>query len=251
MARCDKLHDMSRATIQSPTRPSSLARLAGVSKGHASNLLTGLVHTGRARRVTKGLYVPGETPRATLRPSPMMRRVARRISEALPAIQPVLSSTQQVATLMHNTPTREFVLLGIAREFSRDVVQSLATAGVPAQVVGTRADMERLVDLPGRSVVAVLPIGDMRSSAPFLGVRIARPERLLVDLFLGYERLGLPIYREDIAEVGRSLMSDFDFSISRALDYARRRRAYEMTRSFLRDLVAHDQKLSDYRDALP
>jgi len=151
---------------------------------------------------------------------------------------------------MHNTPTREFVLLGIAREFSRDVVQSLATAGIAAQVVATRADMERLVDLPGRSVVAVLPIGDMRSSTPFLGVRIARPERLLVDLFLGHERLGLPIYREDITEVGRSLMSDFDFSISRVLDYARRRRAYEKTRLFLRDLVAHDRQLSDYRDAL-
>ena len=195
--------------------------------------------------------MPSETPRATLRPSPMMRRVARTLAKALPAIQPVLASTQQVATLMHNTPVREFVLVGIARDFSRDVVQSRAAAGVPAQVVATRADMERLVDLPGRSVVAVIPIGDMRSSAPFLGVRIARPERLLVDLLLGQERLGLPIYREDIREIGRSLMSDFDFSISRALDYARRRRAYERTRTFLRDLVMHDRKLSDYRDALP
>jgi hypothetical protein len=241
---------VSRTALHSPTRSSSLARLTGVSKGHASNLLSSLFNTGYARRVTKGLYVPGKTPQTTLRPTAMMRRVARTIAATLPAIQPVLSSTQQVAGLMHNTPTREFLLLGIAREFSRDVVQSLAAAGIPAQVVGTRADMERLVDLPGRSVVAVLPIGDMRSSEPFLGIRTARPERLLVDLFLGRERLGLPLYREDVTEVGRSLMSDFEFSLSRALDYARRRRAYEKTGSFLRHLVAHDERLKDYRAAL-
>ena len=180
----------------------------------------------------------------------MMRRVARAISRTLPALQPVLSSTEQVAVLMHNTPTREFVLVEIGREFGRDVVQSLAAAGIPAQVVRTRSDMERLADQPGRSVVAVLPIGDVRSSDPFLGVRAARPERLVVDLFLGRERFGLPIYQEDVIEIGRSLMLDYDFSLSRALDYARRRQAFEKTESFFRQLIARDERLKDYRAAL-
>lgn len=242
---------MPRAAIHYPTRPSSLARLAGVSEGHAANVLSGLVTTGRARRVAKGLYVPGKAPKAALRPTPMMRRIARVIGGSLPALQPVISSTHQVAELMHNTPGRELVLLAIASDFSRDVTRSLASVGIPAQVVRTRSDMERVLDLPGAAVVVISPIGDLRSSEPFLGIRQARPERLLIDLFLGRKRFGLPVYQEDITEIGRALMSDFDFSISRALDYARRRRARETTASFLRDLVTGDKRLSDYTTALP
>lgn len=215
------------------------------------NVLSELSRQGKARRLAKGVYALGERAGRRLEPTPAMRRVARALAAALPALEPVLSSTRQVAHLMHNLPTREIVLVQTTRASGRDVVQALAAAGMTAAVVSSRADMERLLDLPGQTPVVVLPVGDARASEPFAGVRIARPERVLVDLAVERDRVGLPMYAEDVVEVGRHLLADYDFSVSRALDYARRRRAYDRTASLLRDLIADDPRLRAYAEALP
>ena len=180
-----------------------------------------------------------------------MRRIARAITHDMPALEPVIFSTAQVADLMHNAPTREIVVVATARAFARDLVRTLSAAGYNAQVVSTRADMERLLDLPGRTIVAVLPVGEARASQPFLGLRAARPERVLVDLAVERERLGLPLYAEDVVAVGENLLANYDFSISRALDYARRRRAYDEIAQLLRTIVSADPRLRPYATALP
>jgi hypothetical protein len=151
---------------------------------------------------------------------------------------------------MHNTPARELVLIAVGRPHTRTVRRALSTEGINAELVTTREDMEHLVDSAGSPLVAIIPVGDTRGSESFLGVRLAGPERALVDLVVESERVGFPIYREDLSEVGKSLMSLYEFSVSRALDYARRRGASGMVAEFLREITKTDPKLAPYRAAL-
>lgn len=235
-----------------PAHARVIAERGGVGSRHALNLLSGLVQRGEARRLAKGVYAPATvTRRRTLAPTAAMRRIARTLAAELPALEPVISSTGQVASLMHNTPTREVVLVAISRPYAREVARVLAANGLQTQVVSTRVDMERLADLRGRVIVAVIPVGELRASEPFAGVRMARPERILVDLAIERDRIGLPVYAEDIRAIGESLLADYDFSVSRALDYARRRRAYDQTARLLRNIVEHDERLRPYAVALP
>lgn len=228
-----------------------VAAHARVSERRAFNILSELVHRGEARRLSKGVYAPTQgRPKRELTATPAMRHVARAIAQELPALEPVIFSTGQVAPLMHNAPAREIVVVATARAFARDLVRTLATAGFSAQIVATRADMDRLLGLPGNSIVAVLPIGEIRASTPFRGVRAALPERVLVDLSVERERAGLPVYDEDLLAVGANLLANYDFSISRALDYARRRRAYDNIAQLLRTIVHTDPRLRAYEAAL-
>lgn len=229
-----------------------LAAHAGITERRALNLLSELTHRGEARRISKGFYVPAHGhARRELAPTRAMRRIARRIAQELPALEPVIFSIGQVAPLMHNAPAREIIIIATSRSFARDLVRTLAAAGFAAQVVSTRADMERLLDLPGDALVAVLPIGETRATTPFHGMLMARPERVLVDIAVGRERDGLPLYDEDILAVGGNLLANYDFSISRALDYARRRRAYDQIARLLRTIVGADPRLRTYEPALP
>lgn len=240
------------ATLKGTTHARELAARSGVSPRRAFNLLSELVQRGEARRVSKGVYAPGPRPtRRELSPTPTMKRIARAIAQQMPALEPVMFSTGQVADLMHNAPAREIVVVATARAFARDLVRALSAAGSNAQVVSTRADMERLLDLPGQVVVAVSPTGDRRASKPSLGVRVALPERVLVDLAIGRRRLGLPLYDEDILALGENLLANYDFSISRALDYARRRRGYDEVAELLTAIVKRDPRLHAYVAALP
>lgn len=228
------------------------AARSGVTPRRAFNVLSELVHRGEARRISKGMYAPGPPPKRRELPStPAMKRLARTIAQEMPALEPVMFSTGQVADLMHNAPAREIVVMATARSLARDLVRALSAAGSNAQVVSTRADMERLLDLPGQVLVAVLPVGDRRASKPSLGIRLALPERVFVDLALASERLGLPLYREDVSAVGQSLLANYDFAISRALDYARRRRGYEAVARILTEVVRGDPRLRPYEPALP
>lgn len=229
-----------------------VAARAGVTERRAFNLLSDLTHRGEARRLSKGFYAPAhERARRELAPTSAMRRIARAIARELPALEPVIFSVGQVASLMHNAPAREIIVVATSRSFARDLIRTLAATGFAAQVVSTRADMDRLLDLPGDVLVAVLPIGETRATAPFQGVRTARPERVLVDLAVERERDGLPLYDEDILAVGGNLLANYDFSISRALDYARRRRAYDEIARLLRVIVNADPRLRTYEPALP
>jgi hypothetical protein len=228
-----------------------VAARAGVTERRALNMLSDLTHRGEARRISKGFYAPAQPrTRVDLLPTPAMRRIARVIGQVLPALEPVIFSTGQVAPLMHNAPAREIAIVATSRSFVRDLVRALAATGYAGQVVSTRADMERLLDLPGDTLVAVLPIGETRGTAPFHGIRTARPERVLVDLAIERERVGLPLYEEDVLAVGGNLLANYDFSISRALDYARRRRAYDEIAHLLRTIVASDPRLRPYEPAL-
>ena len=147
---------------------------------------------------------------------------------------------------MHNTPARELVLVAVGRPHVRTVRRALGIEGINADLVATPSDMERLLDSPGNPLVAIIPVGDTRASERFLGVRLARPERALVDLLVESERVGLPIYPEDIKEVAKALLSLYDFSVSRALDYARRRRAAEIVARLLREVASTDPALAPY-----
>lgn len=238
------------ARLKGTAHAREFAAHSGVTPGRAFNLLSELAKRGEARRVSKGVYAPGPRKRSELSPTPAMKRVARAIAEQMPALEPVLFSTGQVADLMHNAPAREIVVVATARALARELVRALSAAGSNAQVVSTRADMERLLDLPGQ-VVAVSPVGDRRASKASLGVRVALPERVLVDLAIGRGRLGLPLYEEDILAVGQNLLANYDFSVSRALDYARRRRSYDDVAQLLRDIVKHEPRLHAYAAALP
>lgn len=240
------------ATLKGTTHAREFAARSGVTPRRAFNLLSELAQRGEARRVSKGVYAPGPRPtRRELSPTPAMKRLARAIAQQMPALEPVLFSTGQVADLMHNAPAREIVVIATARTFARDLARALAAAGPNAQVVSTRADMERLLDLPGQVIVAVSPIGDRRASKVALGVRVALPERVLVDLAIGRRRLGLPLYEEDVVAVGENLLANYDFSISRALDYARRRRGHDEVAALLRSIVQRDPRLHAFAAALP
>ena len=240
------------AYLIGPAHAKAIAKRRGVSSAHAMNVLSRLVQRGKARRLAKGVYGPAARARVrTLETTPAMRRVARAMTERLPALQPVISSTAQVAQLMHNAPVREIVLVEIARPFAADVARALGAKGLQALLVANRSDMERLAALSGQVIVAVIPIGELRASMPFAGVRIARPERLLVDLAVERERIGLPIYAEDLRAVGESLLAEYEFSVSRALDYARRRRAYDETSELLHSVVDRNERLRPYAAALP
>lgn len=233
-----------------PAHATAIAKRRGVSTRHAMNVLSRLVQGGKARRLAKGIYGPAPRVRPrTLRTTLAMRRVARVMTKDLPALEPVISSTAQVARLMHNAPVREIVLVEVARPFAAAVARALGAKGLQALVVANRNDMERLASLSGRALVAVIPIGELRASIPFAGVRMARPERLLVDLAVERERVGLPIYAEDVRAVGESLLAEYDFSISRALDYARRRRAYDRTTELLHSLIDRNERLRPYAAA--
>lgn len=242
------------ATLITTAHARDVAAHAGVSQRRAFNLLSDLTKRGEARRISKALYAPVHHPaKRELTPTQAMRRIARAIAEDLPALEPVIFSTGQVAPLMHNAPAREIVVVATARSFARDLVRTLAAAGFAAQVVATRADMERLLDLPGTVIVAVLPIGEIRASMPstlFPGLRRALPERVLVDLAVERQRDGLPVYDEDVRAVGTNLLANYDFSISRALDYARRRHAYDEIAQLLRTIVDADPRLRVYEPAL-
>lgn len=240
------------AYLTRPAHATAIAKQRGVGSGHAMNVLSRLVQRGKARRLAKGIYGPAPRTRPrVLETTVAMRRVARVITEKLPAMEPVISSTAQVARLMHNAPVREIVLVEVARPFARDVARAVAAKGLQALVVANRNDMERLAALSGRAIVAVIPVGDLRASVPFAGVRMSRPERLLVDLALERERIGLPIYAEDVRAVGESLLAEYDFSLSRALDYARRRRGYDKTSELLHSLIDRNERLRPYAAALP
>lgn len=229
-----------------------VAARTGTTTRRAFNVLSELTQRGEARRVSKGFYAPAHgRPRPELAPTPAMRRIARTLRADLPALEPVVFSTAQVAPFMHNALAREIVVVAVARQFARDIVRTLASAGFAAHVVSSRADMEQLLDLPGRTIVAVLPIGEVRASLRSMGVRAARPERVLVDLAVEQERDGLPLYSEDVESVGANLLANYDFSISRALDYARRRRADDTIARLLRRIVVSDPRLEAYLPALP
>ncbi len=241
---------MSKLTETAHAR--DLAARTGVSTRRAFNVLSELTHRGEARRISKGVYAPAQrTMSRDLVPTAAMKRIARVIAQEMPALEPVMFSTAQVAALMHNAPAREIVILATARAFARDLVRTVSAAGFNALVVSTRADMERLLGLPGRTIVAVLPVGETRGSEPSLGLRAARPERVFVDLAVERERLGLPLYDEDVLAVGDNLLANYDFSISRALDYARRRRAYPEIAKLLGTIVNEDPRLRAYAPALP
>lgn len=240
------------ARLKGTAHAREFAARSGVTPGRAFNLLSELAQRGEARRISKGVYAPGPRPtRRALSPTSAMKRVARAIAQQLPALEPVMFSTGQVADLMHNALAREIVVVATARALARDLVRALSAAGSSAQVISTRADMERLLDLPGQVIVAVSPIGDRRASTPALGVRVALPERVLVDLAIGRQRLGLPLYDEDILALGENLLANYDFSISRALDYARRRRGHDEVAALLKAIVQRDPRLHPYAAALP
>ncbi len=240
------------ATLTETTHARDIAARSGVTTRRALNVLSALTRRGEARRIAKGVYAPAHQRMGRELPStPAMNRIARVITQGLPALEPVIFSTAQVAELMHNAPAREIIVVAAARQFGRELVRTLSAAGISAQVVSKRADMERLLDLPGEVIVAVLPIGETRASRPFRGLRAARPERLFVDLAVGRNRLGLPLYDEDVLAIGDNLLANYDFSLSRALDYARRRRAHDQIAALLRRIVRDDPRLRDYIAALP
>ncbi|MDO8562570.1 MAG: hypothetical protein Q7S25_01865 [Candidatus Limnocylindria bacterium] len=181
-----------------------------------------------------------------------MRDVARILGPEFPALERVISSTGQLAHLMHNTPTREIVFVEAGRRFVGTIAKALAAAGLIAQPVRMPADMARLLSLPGDRFIAVMGVTDQRGSEERDGVRIAGSERALVDLIVGRALYGLPLYQEDVVEAARGLLHQYDFSVSTARDYARRRgaAALQATRNVLTSVIANDPELAPYRKAL-
>ncbi len=239
-----------RRSLTGVVSAKQLAEVEGVTYGHALNTLSRLKKNGLARRIGRGLYAEGVASNKTLDITPALRRVARILSAQFPAVDPVVFSTAQVATLMHNMSLKEIIVVEVPRSLTGDVARALSAQGVPAQSVLTAEDMNQLVNLPGDLVVAVLPIGDIRASHRQLGVRVASPERILVELFINRTRVGLPIYEQDVFEVGKSLLADYDFSISRALDYASRRGARDETALLLKRLIRTDKRLHPFERAI-
>src|SRR5437870_3399572 len=209
-----------------PLTAEAFAAARGISRGRASNILSEMAQRGELRRLAKGIYVRTAERAGRLQPTSAVRQIAEILTQAAPGLEPVVFSTGQLAPYMHNTPTHELVLVAVPRAQARTVSRILSSAGITALPVQRPSDLDRLLDLPGEPLVAVTAVGDTRATEPFLGIRLARPERALVDLIVGADRLHLPIYPEDTREIARSLLTDYSFSVSKALDYARRRGAH-------------------------
>lgn len=233
-------------------RVEDVARSSGSARRATLNQLSVLHQSGRIRRLGRGVYARSGRGHASLPYTDPMRDVARILAAELSALEPVISSTGQLAHLMHNTPTREVVFVDVGRQFVAAVVEALTAAGVIAQPVRTHADMTGLLSLPGDRFVAVMGVTDQRGSEERDGVRIAGSERALVDLVVGRARFRLPLYEEDIVEAARGLLRRYDFSVSAAHDYARRRGAVALreTRKLLASVIANDPELAPYRKAL-
>lgn len=233
-------------------RVEDIVRSSGSARRATLNQLSVLHQSGRIRRLGRGVYARSGRGHASLPYTDPMRDVARILATEFSALEPVISSTGQLAHLMHNTPTREVVFVDVGRQFVATVVEALTAAGVIAQPIRTPADMAGLLSLPGDRFVAVMGVTDRRGSEERDGVRIAGSERALVDLVVGRARFGLPLYEEDVVEAARGLLRGYDFSVSAAHDYARRRGAVALreTRKLLASVIANDPELAPYRKAL-
>lgn len=227
-------------------------RASGTGRRATLNELSRLHQSGRVRRLGRAVYVDATKPRAALPDGDTVRDVARALASEFPNLEPVVSSTGQLAHLMHNTPTREILFVEVGRQFVDTVAEALTAAGLIAQPVRTPSDMRRLLSLPGDRFIAVIGVSDQRGSELRDGVRIAGAERALVDLIAGRALYGLPLYEEDVAAVAGGLMEHHDFSVSTARDYARRRgaRTLRETKELLRAVTASDPLLAPYRKAL-
>ena len=236
----------------SGARVDDIVRNSGSARRAALNQLSVLHQSGRVRRLGRGVYANSGRAHETLPYTDAVREVARLLGPEFPALEPVVSSTGQLAHLMHNTPTREIVFVEVGRQFVATIAEALAAAGLIAQPVRTPADMVRLLSLPGDRFIAVMGVTDQRGSEARDGVRIAGSERALVDLIVGRALYGLPLYQEDVVEAARGLLHGYDFSVSTARDYARRRgaAALQETSNVLTSVIANDPELAPYRKAL-
>lgn len=236
----------------SGARVDDVMRVSGSARRATLNQLSVLHQSGRVRRLGRGVYASSDRAHALLPYTDAVRDVARILGPEFPALEPVISSTGQLAHLMHNTPTREIVFVEVGRQFVGTIAEALTAAGLIAQPVRTPADMARLLSLPGDRFIAVMGVTDQRGSEERDGVRIAGSERALVDLIVGRALYGLPLYQEDVVEAARGLLRQYDFSVSTARDYARRRgaAALQETSNVLTSIIANDPELAPYRKAL-
>ena len=228
-----------------------VVRTSGETRRFTLNRLSALHQSGRARRLSRGVYARADRDVSALASTKTIDEVVEILNRELPGLEPVVSSTGQLAPLMHNTLTREIAFVEVGRQFVPSVVEALTGAGLIAQPVRVRADMDRLLSLPGDRFIAVLGVSDQRGAHGH-GARVAGSERALVNLIVGRARFGLPLYQEDIVESARALMGRYDFSLSTAYDYARRRGdvALGATRSLLSSVITSDPDLAPYRKAL-
>lgn len=221
-----------------------------ISSGAALSKLARRARAGRLRRVSRGLYTTDALAHAKLRSTPAMLKAAAALKADFPLVDAVIASTEQIAPLMHNMPSREIVLIAVRRTFVSDAVSALARHGIPSLVLRDREQMETLLRQPGTELFAILPGANLRATETRDGLRTARPERLLVDLLLLVDRIGFPLAVPDLRAVAETLVAEYEFSISTYLDYARRRAAEARARSFLARAIANEPRLQTFHQLL-
>lgn len=202
-----------------------MARSRGIDRRTAALRLGHLARRGKLRRLSRGIYADDAARTGQLEVTPAMSAVGAALHKELPVLDATISSTFQLASLMHNMPRREIVMVAVARKFVRDVVEALGAHNIAAHQARARADVAQLMAQPGDVAVVVLALGESRGTRRQGDLLVASPERLLADLLIERERIGLPIYEEDLLASAEGLLRGFPFSVSRFLDYAKRRNA--------------------------
>lgn len=199
-----------------------LDREPDLSRATAHQYLNRLAQQGMLAQVGRGLY----RAKAPLAFEPVLperlRVLADTIQAGLPFAEFTLWSTVQVVELAHMVPTHHVTFVEAERDVAATIYEVLLTAGEHVLLDPSREALSQLLDLAEEPAV-IRSRAETMATVEVAGIRTASLEKLLVDLYFGSTREGLPLAPEELGRMLRAALSHYTVNFVLLLAYAERR----------------------------
>lgn len=220
---------------EAPILARDVAAATHISLAAAQEYLGRLARQGKLARRGPGVFTLPRAGPPTFEPTAVLKRASSVLRRELPLTPVVGWSTEWLAPYAHNVPTRHWTVLETAAYALQSVADLLSRARLQAVVdpdPEAVPDLLRLFDRP----CILWPHGDLYGAPPRPGLRLPRPERLLVDLYFAVTRRGLPYPENDLALVVSRFVVERDLNVATILAYASRRKIGREMTDYLQQL---------------
>lgn len=185
-------------------------------------------------KLGKGIY--GFGPKMSFKPNilPQQKNVYNDIKSRYPDINIIIWSTTWMAEFMYNVSFNYLILIEVEKGFEEPVFNHLRERNYPD--IYFKPSKQEIDKYVGHNYETIIVKSQLTKSpyAIFENIKIARPEKFLVDLLCD-EKL-FSAYQFDLKAILRGFEETYNLDFTKLITYSRRRGKREIVKKFLLDL---------------
>ncbi len=147
------------------------------------------------------------------------------IKDEFPLLDFSCWSTEQIKGFYHHLPSQFVTFVYADKDFLQAIKDFLADNGYNTYLNPRKSEVEKYVELKNRTVI----LRPFVSSREPKNQRLAKIEKILVDLFMETKRVNL-MDREECQKIISNILLNYRINMAEMLDYAERRKIKEIMR---------------------